>query len=687
MSKTKQNILIVDNDAISLQIVSGIFSPKGINVIGAHSGELGIKKAIEIIPDLILLDIDIPGKNGFEVCENLKSNDKTNDIPIIFVSAKQNKTNIVKGLTLGAVDYIAKPFNEAKIKLRIETHFELKKSKDALIKSEEKYRGLFNGIPIGMYRTQPNGQIIDTNPALVKMFGYPNRESLLAINAKDLYVDKEKRNKELTLLTNSETFINRPLDLYRYDGTIISVINSARRIKDTNGKLLYIEGSLVDVTKQKKTEQALIESEKNYRSLTESIKDVVIQLSPEGKVLYVSPTISNFLAYEAQIPNDASFLNYFILEEDRLNAIQILKDINKHGQSGVFEFTYKPSKEIRAPFPVEISYNPLIVDNKVESIQLVMRDITERKNAEQEIRKLSMAVEQSAIIVVITDIDGNIEYTNPVFTRVTGYTQKEALGENPRILNAGTQPKQYYADMWKKISSGKVWKGEFHNKKKNGELFWDKVTITPLRNDKGEIHKYLAVKEDITKQKEHEAELDKYQNQLEILISKRTTELERSMYKFKNIFDSSSDAIVITDLHGKFIDYNKMAEKRIGLSGKKMQDLNIMEFHNLEGAKSLDDYFYGVIENGEQVFSTHFTINKQKIHIELNGKLIKHKSEDAILHISRDITERKEEEKQKLNIIIQTEEKERERFAKDLHDGIGATLSAAKMYMNTAKRT
>ena len=315
-----------------------------------------------------------------------------------------------------------------------------------------------------------------------------------------------------------------------------------------------------------------------------------------------------------------------------------------------------------------------------------MRDISERKKAEQEVRKLSLAVEQSAIIMVITDTNGNIEYTNPVFTKITGYTQKEVLGKNPRILNAGTQPKAYYAAMWETISSGKIWKGEFHNKKKNGDLFWDKVTITPLRNEDGEIYKYLAVKEDITKQKEHKAEMDNYQNKLEVLFSEKTIQLERSMNKFRNIFVSSSDAIIITDLEGNFLEFNKPTAKCIGLPNIEITKQNILKYHNLKGAKPFDDYFNDVIKNGQKVFSTYFVIEGETIHIEFNGTLIKHNNIDAIMHVSRDITERKEAEKLKLNTIIETEEKERKRFAKDLHDGLGATLSAAKMYMNIVKR-
>ena len=126
---------------------------------------------------------------------------------------------------------------------------------------------------------------------------------------------------------------------------------------------------------------------------------------------------------------------------------------------------------------------------------------------ENELTKLFMAVEQSANTVVITDKNGNIEYTNPKFTEVTGYTAIEALGQNPKILNSGTQPKSYYTKMWKTITSGNTWSGEFRNKAKDGTIFWEQATITPIKDSKGSIINYLAVKEDLTELKKSEKNL------------------------------------------------------------------------------------------------------------------------------------------------------------------------------------
>jgi PAS domain S-box-containing protein len=130
--------------------------------------------------------------------------------------------------------------------------------------------------------------------------------------------------------------------------------------------------------------------------------------------------------------------------------------------------------------------------------------------------RLNEAVMQSANTIVITDLKGNILFANPKFEETTGYTLQEALMKNPRILKSGDQSDDYYNNLWETISSGKSWKGEFKNKKKSGEFYWESATISPIKNAKGEIVEYLAIKEDITDRKNIEEKLEKTIMNLEI---------------------------------------------------------------------------------------------------------------------------------------------------------------------------
>ncbi len=132
-------------------------------------------------------------------------------------------------------------------------------------------------------------------------------------------------------------------------------------------------------------------------------------------------------------------------------------------------------------------------------------ELAERRTAD--LRKLSRAIEQGSSTVVITDLEGTIEYVNPKFSAVTGYTREEAIGQNPRILKSGKHPPEYYRVMWETITSGEPWHGEMCNRKKNGELYWELVSISPVRDDSGEVTHFVAVKDDLTAFKEAEAEL------------------------------------------------------------------------------------------------------------------------------------------------------------------------------------
>lgn len=154
----------------------------------------------------------------------------------------------------------------------------------------------------------------------------------------------------------------------------------------------------------------------------------------------------------------------------------------------------------------DIENNPN--NNKIlEIIATAIGIEEERKLAGEKLAQMSRAIEQSASTIVITDSKGNIEYANPKFSVTTGYTLEEAVGNNPRILKSGEMTPEEYKKMWETISGGSDWHGEFHNRRKNGELYWEYATISPLRNTEGEITHYLAVKEDITERKMIEIEL------------------------------------------------------------------------------------------------------------------------------------------------------------------------------------
>ncbi len=178
----------------------------------------------------------------------------------------------------------------------------------------------------------------------------------------------------------------------------------------------------------------------------------------------------------------------------------------------------KHKKDKQLNHEVKIS-NRIFLENihlvpQFNVVRIYTRDITEHKHAEEKIRKLFTAVEQSPSVVVITDTKGDIEYVNPKFTELTEYRAEEIIGKNSRILKSGELSSEVYKQLWNKITSGAEWQCEFHNRKKSGELYWELASISAIRDSKGNITHFIKVAEDITKRKMAEAELTKARDEL-----------------------------------------------------------------------------------------------------------------------------------------------------------------------------
>ncbi len=196
------------------------------------------------------------------------------------------------------------------------------------------------------------------------------------------------------------------------------------------------------------------------------------------------------------------------------------------------------------------------------------RDITERKRAEAENLLLATAIEQAAETVVITDRDAKIQYANPAFTRTTGYTRDEALGQNPRILKSGQQDARFYRELWATLTAGKLWRGEFTNRRKDGTLYMEEATIAPVRNASGEITDYIAIKSDITERKQAEKAL------------------EESELRYRQLFERAESALgvyeMIFDAQGnpgdfRFMDVNPAFERITGLKRSQIVGRNALE--------------------------------------------------------------------------------------------------------------
>jgi PAS domain S-box-containing protein len=247
------------------------------------------------------------------------------------------------------------------------------------------------------------------------------------------------------------------------------------------------------------------ESEQRFRSLLDNAPDGVYVQTRE-RVAYVNREILQMLRAERPEQLIGQPVLDLVAPEWRKIVKERMQRVNKtaDGPLPMIEEEYLRMDSSRVA--VEVSAVPAVFDGDQGALVFV-RDISERKRMDEKVRQLSRAVEQSPVSIVITNKDGNIEYVNRKFTEVTGYSFSEVIGKNPRILKSGELPAEVYQQMWKCIRDGQEWRGEFHNRKKNGELFWELSVISPIFNAAGAITHYLAVKEDITERRQLEERL------------------------------------------------------------------------------------------------------------------------------------------------------------------------------------
>jgi len=280
-------------------------------------------------------------------------------------------------------------------------------------------------------------------------------------------------------------------------------------------QLLQLAGKLFSsVFERKETEEALLESEKRFRELFESVNVAIFLHRIEGngasgRFIMVNDFACKLLGYEREEllgmkPEDT-------VGKSQINEIKLLiKDIVRKGHL-TFETTFvnKEGKTI----PVEVNSHICVIDGE-EMLMSIAKDISQRKKAEEEIKILHRAIDQSSILVIITDYNGKIQYVNTKFTEMTGYTFEEVIGKTPSILKAGKKPLKFYESMVANIRSGKEWRGELENTKKSGETYWVLTSISPILNEYGQITHYIAIEEDITERKKMEIELKKRNKEL-----------------------------------------------------------------------------------------------------------------------------------------------------------------------------
>lgn len=238
-------------------------------------------------------------------------------------------------------------------------------------------------------------------------------------------------------------------------------------------------------------------------AIANSSYEAIVMMDHLGRISFWNPSAEKIFGYKAAEVMGSQVHDLIVPASYRHRFKENFPLFSKTGR-GDFVGRTREVRGLRKngeEFPVELSLTAVRINSQWQGVAL-LRDISARKEAEEHLRKLSLAVEQSPVSIIITDKKGTIEYVNPKFCEVSQYSKEEALGANPRILKSGEQSPEHYQEMWEHIKAGKEWHGEFANRRKNGALYWERASISPLRDKDGEISHFVAIKEDITREKE-----------------------------------------------------------------------------------------------------------------------------------------------------------------------------------------
>ncbi len=402
---------------------------------------------------------------------------------------------------------------------------ERKVAEAKMIESEAKIKRLVNSIGEGLFEVDSKGDLTFINPKGCELLGY-DEEELIGKNVHSVIhhshadaTDYPVENCPMYLAFTEGTIHTIEDEvLWKKDGASFPVSYTAMPIK--RGDLLT--GAVItfqDITERKEAEHTIKESIYFLNMTAENANLGLWDFYPQEDKILANRIWAEQFKYDEEdvrVSDDewAELVESFSLSsvihpEDLEMVDQKIAD-HLEGKTETYEAEYRIKCGDGTWKWISDIGKVIERDSKGEALRMtgIHMDIDVRKQTEQELQIFSQAIKQSPVTVVITDPHGKITYVNPAFEIVTGYSPSEVIGENPRILNARTQDSSIYNELWNTISSGEVWQGELHNKKKNGEIFWERASIGPIKDNKGDIIFYVAVKEDIQDMKKAQEELE-----------------------------------------------------------------------------------------------------------------------------------------------------------------------------------
>jgi two-component system, cell cycle sensor histidine kinase and response regulator CckA len=369
---------------------------------------------------------------------------------------------------------------------------------------------MIDTMPIPVYYKDSEGKYIGCNRAFEEFTGI-SRQRILGKSAFDIaprHLAEGYHATDLDLLQKRgvQVYETKVLDS---DDTQHNVIFFKTSFPAADGAPAGIIGAMLDITERKQAQEAHEKISRQLQLILDAAGEGILGLDLQGRVTLVNPAAAALCGWKAEEllgKHQHTFIHHSSEDgtpysADDCPTYATLRDGESH--QGLDFFWRKDG----TGFPIEFISTPLREEGKVVGAVVIFKDITERNLVEEQLLKLSQAVMQSPVSIMITDTYGNIEFVNPKFTEISGYEPSEIIGRNPRLLKSGRTSGEVYKQLWSTISSGQVWSGEIHNRHKSGETHWERATISPITNSAGVICHYMAFKENMTERKRLEEQL------------------------------------------------------------------------------------------------------------------------------------------------------------------------------------
>jgi len=446
-----------------------------------------------------------------------------------------------------------------------------KRAEQARSQAEERFRRMAETVGEVFWLSTPDFSRFDyLSPAFEPIWGMPCQELYddgLAWLA-PIHPDDSEMVRTAYQAVRDGVPCDIEFRLLRRDGTLRWVNSRAYPLRRSDGTVEMVSGVVTDITERKQAALRLGAAEAKLRLFIENAPAALAMLDRQMRYLFVS---RRWLTdYRLNQQDVIGICHYDVFPD----IPERWREIHRRCLAGATE-KCDDDPYVRADGSTEWLHweiRPWMEDNgEIGGILIMSENVTERVLSREQVRKLSLAVEQSPNGIQITSaVGGMIEYVNEAFLNMTGYARDELIGHNPNIVSSGLTPATTYADLWRTLSDGQAWQGEFINRRKNGEIFIEFARISPVRNEEGAVSHYLAIKDDITERKRIGQELDLYRHHLEEVVTMRTAELRAAESKLRLILESSADGLYGMDVDGCLTFINSAACQMLGYAPSEL---------------------------------------------------------------------------------------------------------------------